>query len=1188
LALEERVVPSSGLAISQVYAAGNSGGAFNSDFVEIFNRGSVPVPLTGKSLQYQAPFGGPAQVTILSGSIQPGQYYLVRGATGGPGAPLPTPDAAGSIDLGMAGGTVALLDGTTPLTGPPSGPSVFDSVGYGPGSFFEGAGPAPVPYTVALFRQGGGWADTDNNAADFGNGQPAPRNTQSPLNLPSVALTAVAPTVPELGPGTGQFTLSRSGGDLSAALTVTVTVAGSAVPGTNYTGLAAGAQAVTFAPNQATVALTFAPVDDGVADGDETVTASLSAGPNYQVGAQGDATVTITEKPAQDHSYTVLHDNALSVAADQGVLADATPPPGQTPTAVLDQGPAHGTLVLNPDGSFDLDPLAGYTGDDSFTFHFTAGSFTSNTATVSLFISDNAPFGDVPAYYLHAGTPLSVTDPGLLSFVSDADPEDAGSLTVELVPGQGPAHAASFTLRPDGTFDETPEAGFTGTDQFAVRVSDGALKSDPITVTLVVENDPPQSVDDEYYVGTNGTLTASQTNVLVNDYDPDGDPLTVSLAVAPDAENVSAFALNSNGTFSLTPAEGVTGDITFGYRASDGTTTGDLTTVTVHVVDHAVELPTAYLLDGTNTLAVGPDNGLLAHVFDPSGGTEGPLRVKLLSGPPEGSGNLVLNDLRPDGTFDGTFSFTPSDPTITSVDFTCGIVVGNEEVMPAVVRLRQQALLAGGKGVQLQTVTFEHTAADNSLYVEPDPAGQAQRPYNTAQWKDNNGDGVIQANQGDHAQPVAYVRGTKMTVRATFKVDPVVMPLLQSSLAKDPPYRLSVIGTPKDANNGTYLGGLFWAPDVDGNNADRLVLDPKKGTLTVREIVAKADPPLPNQVEATDLALQWDLNLVTGGIFDGTSFDVGTSTNPLYVTWKTPPANFHLYHTLLDLSTHAAQKLWDNPNNDTEAQTEQKLPGAVFEAFRNQNVTRVDGTPLKYYGSWETSSQTTTELLKDADGQCPSWVGFYLDSLKAQGLFGYQNDKVIVRSKYFAAGEFFLVKDWSFIANPAAAHKYQAETPDPANPGQKVTLVYPYQDLFDPGDTMVPVADVRGILMASRAANAWQFPNNPGSQSPDVDGNKNANGQARTGLKGQNSPTPVSMFTNHVLAQIGGVLYDPSYGVKYEQAQEDDRLKALSAAAIEGYAVQLPVGARLAKPYRLQVRQNVAGDGLTITERKSY
>src|SRR5713226_9617459 len=84
---------SSSIVISQIYGGGgNSGATFKNDFIELFNRGTATVSITGWSVQYTSSTGTSWQVTNLSGSIAPGKYYLIQEAAGTGGTTdLPTP-----------------------------------------------------------------------------------------------------------------------------------------------------------------------------------------------------------------------------------------------------------------------------------------------------------------------------------------------------------------------------------------------------------------------------------------------------------------------------------------------------------------------------------------------------------------------------------------------------------------------------------------------------------------------------------------------------------------------------------------------------------------------------------------------------------------------------------------------------------------------------------------------------------------------------------------------------------------------------------------------------------------------------------------------------------------------------------------------------------------------------------------
>jgi hypothetical protein len=181
---------SSDVVVSQVYAGGgNSGATFTNDYVELLNRGSSPVDLSGWTVQYATAAGSSWQATALTGSIQPGRFYLVQLASAAAvGAPLPVPDATGTSNLAASGGKVALVRDAAPLAcGATAGgcsavPLLADLIGYGSASDYEGSGPAPaLSNTTAALRDGGGCVDTDANDADFGTGTPAPRNGASPV-----------------------------------------------------------------------------------------------------------------------------------------------------------------------------------------------------------------------------------------------------------------------------------------------------------------------------------------------------------------------------------------------------------------------------------------------------------------------------------------------------------------------------------------------------------------------------------------------------------------------------------------------------------------------------------------------------------------------------------------------------------------------------------------------------------------------------------------------------------------------------------------------------------------------------------------------------------------------------------------------------------------------------------------------
>jgi hypothetical protein len=96
------------------------------------------------------------------------------------------------------------------------------------------------------------------------------------------------------------------------------------------------------------------------------------------------ATLHVVKRPdARSDSYSVLQDHTLFVAA-AGVLANDSDQNGLLLTAVPVRSAAHGTLVLNLDGSFSYIPAAGFYGTDSFTYSATDPLVGSDSTTVTI------------------------------------------------------------------------------------------------------------------------------------------------------------------------------------------------------------------------------------------------------------------------------------------------------------------------------------------------------------------------------------------------------------------------------------------------------------------------------------------------------------------------------------------------------------------------------------------------------------------------------------------------------------------------------------------------------------------------------------------------------------------------------------------------------------------------------------
>jgi hypothetical protein len=199
------------VVISQVYGGGgNAGATYTHDFIELFNRGTVPQDLTGWSVQYASATGSTWSKTDLPSAIlQPGRYFLIQQATtAAVGIALPTPDWSGinasatppSTGIAMSGSTgkVVLASSTTLVTGTnPVDSQVVDKVGFGTTpNGFEGTGPTGtvISATTSAQRLNNGCTDGNNNSSDFIVALPIPRNSATATSIcstsPSVTITS--------------------------------------------------------------------------------------------------------------------------------------------------------------------------------------------------------------------------------------------------------------------------------------------------------------------------------------------------------------------------------------------------------------------------------------------------------------------------------------------------------------------------------------------------------------------------------------------------------------------------------------------------------------------------------------------------------------------------------------------------------------------------------------------------------------------------------------------------------------------------------------------------------------------------------------------------------------------------------------------------------------------------------------
>ena len=94
-------------------------------------------------------------------------------------------------------------------------------------------------------------------------------------------------------------------------------------------------------------------------------------------------TVVNSAPVAMEDAYTTQQETVLS-SAPQSVLDNDSDPDGNPLTALLETGPARGTLALSLDGTFFYTPTLGYSGEDAFSYRASDGLLASDVATATI------------------------------------------------------------------------------------------------------------------------------------------------------------------------------------------------------------------------------------------------------------------------------------------------------------------------------------------------------------------------------------------------------------------------------------------------------------------------------------------------------------------------------------------------------------------------------------------------------------------------------------------------------------------------------------------------------------------------------------------------------------------------------------------------------------------------------------
>jgi uncharacterized repeat protein (TIGR01451 family) len=547
----------------------------------------------------------------------------------------------------------------------------------------------------------GGAADIDGDTVAVVSAGPA--TTGSVVVTPSGTVTYI-PDPTFAGIETFAFTVSDGKGGYASAL-ITVTVA-NAPPIANDDGAATPPDtsidvdvvANDSDPNGDSLAVVSVrqPVGAGIGvasvNPDGTVRFVPDAGFvgtavfTYTISDGVDTATATVRISVPDVAPVAVDDDAVTpsgTAVDIDVLANDLDDNGQPLVVDSVSQPVGGATVgiasITIDGTVRFVPNASFRGIATFTYAMSDGANPA-TATVRVVVL-NAP----PDALDDEASTASATPVDLDVLAND---RDANGDALSVI-GVAPPTNGSVVVGPGGVLTYTPNVGFKGIDTFAYIVTDGTDTATAIA-RVDVANSPPLGGADRR---TTRAGTAITIDVLGNDFDPNGDALSVvGLFVAPSH---GTAAVNPDGTVGYVPNAGFKGLDTFVYSVSDGTDSATAT-VTVTVLDGP---PVAFDDTATTPMSTATTISVLGNDEDPN---DDLLEVVATSTPARGS--VVINP-------DGTITYTP-DPGFVGVDSFDYTITDGTETSTATVTI---TVVAGAP------TTTAPSGTSTTTSVPPDP-----------------------------------------------------------------------------------------------------------------------------------------------------------------------------------------------------------------------------------------------------------------------------------------------------------------------------------------------------------------------------------------------------------------------------------------------------------------------------------
>ena len=424
--------------------------AFRAPIVPGSNRTkALIVPVTNFSSLFSgspatgpATFGSPMQFDLGGRGIREirknaaDQYLIIAGPATDTGSealytwdgnPAHAPSAH-PVDLTTAGSD-GPYEGVVSLPNPLNDSSSLQLLADSGGTDWYGDGQAAKDLAVENFKK----ARTDiftlgSAAADQPPVNTVPgaqtTNEDTALVFSTAHANAISVADPDAGTSAVQVTLSATHGTLTLASTTNLTVAGERSASVVVTGALTDINAALNGLSYLPAANYNGPATVQVSTNDQGNTGT--GGPLTDTDSVSVTVVPVNDPPvASDASVSTNEDTALTFSP---TVVDVD---GDATTNSVVAGAAHGSVVVNGDGSFTYTPASNFNGSDSFTYKANDGLVDSNVATVSVTV---VPVNDPP---VASDASVSTNEDTALTFSPTVVDVDGDATTNSVVAGRG-------------------------------------------------------------------------------------------------------------------------------------------------------------------------------------------------------------------------------------------------------------------------------------------------------------------------------------------------------------------------------------------------------------------------------------------------------------------------------------------------------------------------------------------------------------------------------------------------------------------------------------------------------------------------------------------------------------------------------------------------------------------------------